>query len=48
MRSGLGESGEWNSPVVKWDEFVAEHKSRVAKGYRLLDISVYKEFTRID
>lgn len=48
VRGGLGEPGEWNSPVMKWNEFVAEHQSRVAKGYRLLDISVYTEFTKID
>jgi hypothetical protein len=40
--------GEWSSPALKWDEFVAEHKSKVAQGYRLLDISVYKQFTKID
>ena len=48
MRGGLGKPGEWNSPALKWDEFVAEHKSKAAQGYRLVDISVYMQFTKID
>jgi hypothetical protein len=48
VRGGLGEPGEYSSPALKWNEFLAEHKSRVSKGYRLIDISVYMQFVKID
>ncbi len=48
VSGGLGTPGEWSSPSMKWDEFVAEHNKKVAQGYRLLDVSVYTQFTKID
>jgi hypothetical protein len=48
VRSGLGTPGERRSSALRWDEFVTSHKSNVAQGYRLIDISVYTEFEKID
>ncbi|MBA2732103.1 MAG: hypothetical protein H0U54_04335 [Acidobacteria bacterium] len=48
VSGGLGTPGEWSSPSMKWDEFVAEHNKRVSQGFRLMDVSAYMQFTKID
>lgn len=48
VRGGLGKNAESTSAARDWENFVAEHKSRVALGYRLIDISAYSEFAFFD